>query len=204
LPSGYDSVILIGGVVNDRLLPYENEITVWNASRGTVDPAAETPGLGSRNAPAERRALLVGHSALITEADQMVILGGGATCFSMGTYWNKGPYTLDVSFSDNPVDALKMQYLQTVEILPGDRSNGALGEETQGLSAPEITSIPQVTIQSAADFEGILRNGQPVVLKGLSLGPCVGRWDLNYISDKAGPERKVSYQLLSLPPLRTM
>jgi tRNA wybutosine-synthesizing protein 4 len=117
----------------------------------------------------------------------------------MGTYWNKGPYTLDVSFSDNPVEALKMQYLQTVEILPGDRSNGALGEETQGLSTPEIASIPQVTIQSAADFEGILRNRQPVVLKGLSLGPCVGRWDLHYISDKAGPERKVSYQLLSLP-----
>jgi tRNA wybutosine-synthesizing protein 4 len=185
--------MMIGGIVKDHLLPYETEITLWNTSKGTVYPPSDRLGLGSPKHPAPRRALLVGHSALLTKNGQVAILGGGATCFSMGTYWNKGPYTLN--FPDESHDVLQLQYHQTVEILPEIKPKGTSETDSQGLSAPKITPIPQVLLQSAADFDGILRKGQPVVLKNLDLGSCVTQWNLNYIAEKAGAERKVGVEL---------
>lgn len=186
-------IMIIGGIVKDHLLPYETEITLWNPSKGTVRPPSDKLGLGSRKQPAPRRALLVGHSALLTKYGQVAILGGGATCFSMGTCWNKGPYTLN--FPDEGHKVLQLDYSQTVEILPQIKPKGTAEADFQGLSAPKITPIPQVSLQSAADFDSILRKGEPVVLKNLDLGSCVTQWNLNYIADKAGAERKVSDKL---------
>ncbi len=39
------------------------------------------------------RPLLVGISAETVKDGQVVILGGGGTCFSMGTFWNTKPYS---------------------------------------------------------------------------------------------------------------
>lgn len=131
----------------------------------------------------------------------LVILGGGATCFSMGTYWNKGPYTLILPCSRQN-NVLQIQYQQTVEILPDNTSNGTSGTETKGLPAPTITAIPKIALSSAAEFEAILRKAQPVVLKSLDLGPCVKRWNLDYLAEKAAPERKVCD--LPRPPERVL
>lgn len=125
----------------------------------------------------------------LTDDDYVAILGGGATCFSMGTYWNRGPYSFRVDEDQISVDSLN--YVQTVETVPGVADGDAAGVDSQTASGPKVTSIPRVSLDSSEEFKKILERAQPVVLCGLDLGSCVANWGFDYIVDKVGAERKV-------------
>lgn len=137
------------------------------------------------------RPLLVGCSVTHTDDDLVVILGGGATCFSMGTYWNRGTYTFNTDINKECTESL--DYIQTVEIVPGVANGKAARFQSERGSAPEVHLIPRVPLQSAEEFETMLRRGDPAILSDLGLGSCVTRWGLDYMVDKLGPERKVNY-----------
>jgi tRNA wybutosine-synthesizing protein 4 len=123
---------------------------------------------------------------------QVIIMGGGATCFSMGTYWNKGIYTIHPWNYDTqavrPSVGPEWDYWQTVTITPG---NKGVEDGTAEGEPPKCAGIPRVTLESTEAFEKVLRNGRPVVLDGLQLGPCVTNWNLEYIVEKLGGDRKV-------------
>ncbi|RYP57123.1 hypothetical protein DL769_009673 [Monosporascus sp. CRB-8-3] len=55
--------------------------------------AAYHPAISRDSSPIPRP-LLTGVSAFIDRGGSLVIMGGGATCFSMGTYWNEGCYSV--------------------------------------------------------------------------------------------------------------
>lgn len=64
--------------------------------------------------------------------------------------------------------------------------------QRQPMQAPDTKEIKHVTLDGAtANFERIVSDGLPVVLKGLNIGPCVGRWTLGYVSEQLGEDRKV-------------
>lgn len=178
--------VLVGGVVKDHLLPQDFEIIDCNFFQPR-SLRGRAPGTAISHAIP--RPLLVGHSATLTKNDEVVILGGGATCFSMGTCWNRGSYTFKTAI-DESADALS--YQRTIDILPIVANGQTPGTESRGMSSPVITGIPEVSLQSAEDFEKIMRKGYPVVLKKVELGSCVARWTLDYIVEKVGAERKVS------------
>lgn len=125
----------------------------------------------------------------LTENDSVAILGGGATCFSMGTYWNRGPYSFRVDEDEISVDSLN--YVQTIETVPGVIDGNTAGAESQQVSGPKVASMPRVSLNSSEEFKKILERAQPVVLCGFDLGSCVANWGLDYIVDKVGAERKV-------------
>lgn len=144
------------------------------------------------------RPLLVGHSVARTDDDRVVILGGGATCFSMGTCWNRGSYAIHTDASKELADSL--DYVQSVEIVQGVAKGEETGTPSAEASAPEVTPIPRVSLQSAHEFETILRRAHPAILSGLDLGPCVARWALDYIVEKVGADRKVSCMSTCVDP----
>jgi tRNA wybutosine-synthesizing protein 4 len=113
----------------------------------------------------------------------------------MGTCWNKGTYTFDIDTRQERTETL--QYAQTVDIVPGSAKGEGMGVDLDGASAPQITSIPCVPLQSADEFEAILRRGHPAVFSGLDLGSCVASWSLDYIVEKVGADRKVCSHVFS-------
>lgn len=64
-------------------------------------------------------------------------------------------------------------------------------DQHQTKQAVEITSVKHVTLNSTVTFENVVSNGVPVVLKRLSLGPCIERWTLDHLSKQLGEDRKV-------------
>ena len=76
---------IIGGVAPSDLIPEVEDIVFLDTATGKQKPAAV--------APPSTRPLLVGHSVASTK-DGLVVMGGGAVCFSMGTFVNKGCYTI--------------------------------------------------------------------------------------------------------------
>ncbi|KAL1842599.1 hypothetical protein VTJ49DRAFT_4779 [Mycothermus thermophilus] len=201
-PLGNNEFILLGGVTRDTLLSYQDEAIFFSV---TGDEIRLTRRL---QWPEEiPRPLLAGHSAVLmpdSDSNSVVIVGGGATCFSMGTYWNKGVYTIrvrdppevDGEKEVTPAASPRWVHQKTIDIVPGQgRSSlpttAAKATLVDGGKSVRITSIPRVRLDSADDFERILRTGRPVVLEGLDLGSCVPAWTLDYLVEKVGADRKV-------------
>jgi tRNA wybutosine-synthesizing protein 4 len=186
-------IMLLGGVARDHLLGHQDEALLCLSldddfcvsHRLQFDPNVW-------EGDSIPRPLYVGHSALPMPDGSVVIVGGGATCFSMGTFWNKGVYTLRVQTLEDLPPAPRWVHEKTVDIVPTQRSPPAARKRQEAGKPPRITPIPRVKLEAADDFLKIVREGKPVVLEGLDLGSCVSAWTLDNLVDKVGADREVS------------
>ncbi|KAJ4390523.1 tRNA methyltransferase ppm2, partial [Neurospora sp. IMI 360204] len=209
LPQSQTDFLVLGGVIKDHLLNLEDEILLCSLS-GTeltitqrLVPEAANAETPSHPGPL----LLVGTSPVVTPNDRhLVIMGGGATCFSMGTFWNKGISTLELPIptaigdGSSPITTHGWTHERTVDIIPGEprslplrnqASDSAEGNVNGSVSV-RTQPIPRVKLENAEDFARIVREGRPVVLEGLNLGDCVSKWrEGEYIVEKVGTDRKV-------------
>ncbi len=142
------------------------------------------------------RPLYVGHSAVSMPDGTIVVVGGGATCFSMGTFWNSGVYTLRLTIAGDEnagvsLPASRWVHQKTVDIVSNHPSPPAAATYHNTGKPAAISHIPQLKLETADDFPKIVREGRPVVMEGLNLGNCVSTWTLDYLVDKVGPDHKV-------------
>ncbi|KAM0364386.1 hypothetical protein HYE67_002616 [Fusarium culmorum] len=134
-------------------------------------------------------------SATVSSGSQLVIVGGGATCFSMGTFWDTGVYKIDLegvisemipgrTIHNKPVvvgyqNSPKLTQPTTDGVHPGPQSNAC------------ITAIPKIKLQSKSDFEKLVQNRKPVIIEGLDLGGCVEKWNSEYVIQSVGETKEV-------------
>lgn len=134
-------------------------------------------------------------SATVSSGSQLVIVGGGATCFSMGTFWDTGVYKIDLegvvsemipgrTIHNKPVvvgyqNSPKLTQPTTDGVYPGPQSNAF------------ITAIPKIKLQSKSDFEKLVQNRKPVIIEGLDLGGCVEKWNSEYVIQSVGETKEV-------------
>ena len=76
-----DRTYILGGIVKDKLLGMPDEICAIDA-QGLLHTVSRT---SPHNEPASDP-LLVGATVVSTN-DSLLVTGGGATCFSFGTFW---------------------------------------------------------------------------------------------------------------------
>ena len=143
------------------------------------------------------RPLLIGPTVSYV-GNSLVIMGGSAVCFSFGTYWNKGCYTIrDANAScvgqDNQdhIDQWKgaWRYLHTVAAA-GPVENRQTPFPL-GLSKKGSVNVPRIRITDAMDFRHIVQTSRPVVLENLDVGPCTSKWTTEYLKDHIGADREV-------------
>ncbi|KAK1093492.1 tRNA methyltransferase ppm2 [Friedmanniomyces endolithicus] len=191
-------ILMIGGICGGRILTSQDEILNMKTLR-------THPVHG-------KRPLFIGAS--ITDVDGgIIVLGGGANCFSFGTYWNK-PSIL----TDDPEASLKCGWhlLTTQRPESGmaqswdvpDRSfqppqqyqqpNGHIGQGPSDLRLPEPTRIPRRSLSQGVDFEPVVNEGKPVVFSDGDIGPCTTMWSNSYLKEAIGVDRKVVLYLRSL------
>ncbi|OAA44357.1 Leucine carboxyl methyltransferase family [Metarhizium rileyi] len=129
-------------------------------------------------------------SAILQAEDGIVVFGGGATCFSMGTYWETGVFRLTLSRGCETLG----QHLPRVQLLGSQRvvssTRHRLRQDSNSAKAT-MTRISRVRLQTTAQFEDILRTGLPVVISDANFGDCVQKWTPPYLIDRIGYDTKV-------------
>lgn len=153
----------------------------------------------------EPRPLLIGTSA-ISNGDNIIIMGGSAVCFSFGTFWNKGCYTLTTKNSGdsksgenatNDASGALWNFAHTFDgaaapkLAPTSLSSSAPGTQV-------LVKVPRVKINSSVEFDKILDASKPVILERLDIGVCTKEWTSEYMKDKVGADREVNLHLFSL------
>ena len=200
-------MLLLGGITNGVPLQHQDEAVVFedkSEDKGTVTfSRLHFDVLGPRP-------LLVGFGAASVHDHGVVLLGGGATCFSFGTYWNVGCYTLtsqdeacnawhidEPSTETSKVDTGKDDSLTGVGSPNGSVADDEVPELEELLGSPTTTQpwkrvqIPRVSIASESDFGQVVSRARPVVLEHLPLGTCTTTWSPSYLKTKIGPGRAV-------------
>ena len=191
-------LLVIGGVAAQQLLPEEAEIVCLRKCRSDIahpyifDYNLEvTAKVSGRHRP-----LLIGHSAY-TSQGQTLIAGGGAVCFSFGTYWNTECWTLTsaneiVESVWTPVEtqtpySTTDSHLQTPNTILDPSTNPPAHSYTANY-------VPSTKVESERDFERIVNHGTPVTVKNLDLGTCTAKWSLTYLKSTIGADRPVCVQ----------
>lgn len=161
--SGYTDII--GGIIKNDILSLSNEVcSISIGNTGQLSIAA-TPIAITSEVP---RPLLIGISALRT-GDDVVIMSGSAVCFSFGTFWNQGCFTIEGKnhkIQDKSEMAQEWHYVETFEA-----STEAC---TPSSYVPTVVStvIPRIKVRSTQDFDSIVKTGKPVIIEALDLGVC--------------------------------
>lgn len=139
--------------------------------------------------------LMVG-SSVISLNNHLIILGGGGTCFSMGTFWETGIYSIDTSgvfpshLNESTCGAINISYVDSPKVT---HSSADLAGRTRTAEKVTMTTIPRVRLNSDSDFKEVLRNRKPVIIEGLDLGQCVENWTPKYMVQRLGEKKEVSY-----------
>ncbi|KAA8565863.1 hypothetical protein EYC84_009679 [Monilinia fructicola] len=190
------SFIVVGGIVRDILLPSSNEIFI-----GSIESRKDsTPKLHFSSLPSslEPRPLLIGTS-VVSNGDDIIIMGGSAVCFSFGTFWNKGCYTLTTAHSvgskasnhsSYDTSLVPWKFIQSIDAAPALKSLPLTLSSSTPVT-PSLIKVSRVKLNSSVDFDKILDAGKPVILEGLDIGVCIEKWSPEYLKDKVGAEREV-------------
>ncbi|KAL3421947.1 leucine carboxyl methyltransferase [Phlyctema vagabunda] len=200
-------IVLVGGIIKDHLLTTHQEICI-------VDQDMQLGHLRTTDSSFTSRPLLVGVST-VSCGKKLHILGGSAVCFSFGTFWNEGCYTIGIGVNEqdsvreepdkretsrssfNPGDRIpqELQYQHTVEALKVSQTVSS-SPHTEFRSS-SIHKVPRAHLDSAAAFTRILADGKPVILEGLNIGPCTTNWTTSYLKETIGKDREVIVHVAS-------
>ncbi|KAF2658749.1 LCM-domain-containing protein [Lophiostoma macrostomum CBS 122681] len=194
IPFG-DTLLLIGGVsrgLDDDFVTFsfeENAVQIRKAAVTLPD-----------------NALLVGFGGVAVGEAEVVLSGGGAVCFSMGSFWNQGYMRITKAEEQGPpswtvssIASTPGRVEQPDNSIATPKTSPALpkkGKVKKGLKGNadlnrNSTVTPRIRLQSVQDFSDLLATSRPAIIEGLDLGPCTALWNIDYLKEKLGVEREV-------------
>jgi tRNA wybutosine-synthesizing protein 4 len=191
-----DSLLLIGGVSKKHIHSLSDDFLLLTCKDTTIE--VEHP---SMQLPPTEWPLLVGVGAVSTSRGEIVLAGGGAVCFSMGSYWNEDPLTItsgvtqgarpwrhvvpsQISGTEGTAQASRAEATSTAR-----REKGKKTDAKRKLTA-RTTEIARVQVKSSNDFAKLVVASKPAIIEGLDIGPCTDLWTLDYLKEKLGSDRE--------------
>ncbi|CAL8578501.1 tRNA methyltransferase ppm2, variant 3 [Xanthoria parietina] len=188
-------LLIIGGI-STLLIPLEEEILrLSNEAYGKVDGSTVFEPTAISIDFDGHRPLLIGH-AICASRDAVLITGGGAVCFSFGSYWNMTAWTLHFSAGCEPNSPVR--HFAEVVVPPYNDPARELHAEDAERASPAAQSnnvaeaVQRVRIGSEADFNRLMHEGRPFVMEGLDLGECMTDWTVPELVRKISPDRLVT------------
>ncbi|KAJ3957044.1 tRNA methyltransferase ppm2 [Colletotrichum tropicale] len=185
---------VFGGVIKDVQLPAALDMIIVKEVNAGLEIVASLVGFGESGS---LRPFLIGASVVPHADGEFAIVGGGATCFSMGTCWTQGSYNFAfdtqrlVSGQKKPPllasQIAPVEYSETVEIRADETK-----ASTEILPPVSLQCLPRIKVESKDQFHTILDAGKPVIIESANLGPCVSEWSQEYLVKTVGADREVS------------
>ena len=184
-------LLLIGGI-SDTFFPQKYDIMCLTQKSPEDGPTLRLlePSYISYGADGARL-LLIGHSVCTFE-DSIVIAGGGAVCFSFGSYWNRNVLALNLGSGKHSGDWAFDGEKDCLSRLEQQRTDGmkfispTIAAESEGMRR-----ILRLKIETSSDFLQMMSHSQPFVLEGLDIGPCQREWSLDFLKARIGSHRSV-------------
>ncbi|KAL8693601.1 MAG: hypothetical protein Q9218_001601 [Villophora microphyllina] len=187
-------LLLIGGI-SEYLIPWEQEVLCLLEKAdelGQSSYALHASLVDTEYPQPDLRPLLIGHAAHVLD-DILLIAGGGAVCFSFGSYVNHSIYTgrfangrginyhyrfwkPDTNVARNPRPELKSQAVD-------------VGVPSSSANRAEV--ILRVKVETAEDFNRLVDKGRPFVIEGLDLGLC-REWTATGLTKKINPDTTIT------------
>ena len=185
-------LLLVGGLSAHILLPREFDIL------GLAICQSQTQGPGALqlrpfkvNYEAEGPRLLFAGHATYSDLGNVAIVGGGAVCFSFGTHWNEGIWTLRWG-NDKANQTWQPLGASTQIVTTEDEKSYMHGNKISADQQSNPSAVPRICVKTKKDFEKILSKSQPVIMERLEIGRCTQTWTLDYLKTKVGGDRPVS------------
>ncbi|RMZ72641.1 leucine carboxyl methyltransferase 2 [Pyrenophora seminiperda CCB06] len=195
-----NSLMMIGGVSKKHIHSLSDDFLLLTCSGTIIE--VEHPSI--QLLPPTIWPLLVGVGAASTSSGEIVLAGGGAVCFSMGSYWNEDPLILThgstqgaktwrhvvPSHSSGTAGTEGTVQASATEAALQHRP-GRLYEKKKPQISARTTEITRVQVKSSEDFANLVAASQPAIIEGLNIGPCTDLWTLDYLKEKIGPQREL-------------
>jgi tRNA wybutosine-synthesizing protein 4 len=199
-------LLLIGGIIGRRIMKMDHEIMLINIENSTISIERMKLECSSQEHP-----LLIGFSAETVSDDQILIVGGGAVCFSMGSFLNP-PMLLLTETSTGQAEsvtsvgtAVDSNAKEETQNLAKDLKYRELDPSAQTLlnGAPrvEVAQVPRVRIDTAEEFDAIVSAGKPIIIEGQPLGACTSLWTTSYLESRIGADHMVVVHSSTSPRL---
>ncbi|KAK8006148.1 leucine carboxyl methyltransferase 2 [Apiospora marii] len=98
------NLLIIGGIIKDRVIPRDEELLLISTSGSKIRISGAAPIIqpGATSPTDIPRPALLGISVCTSATGDLVVMSGGATCYSFGTYWNSGTYSLRYNMPEDP------------------------------------------------------------------------------------------------------
>ncbi|KAH7089030.1 hypothetical protein FB567DRAFT_559567 [Paraphoma chrysanthemicola] len=182
------SLLLIGGVSQNGTHSLSEDFLLLRHTSTELlvrSPAMQLPSMWP---------LLVGMGVVAVNPDQVIITGGGAVCFSMGSFWNEGYFTVTSAGMQGVRlrRAALPQLNGTAQAKPqNDVSRKGLPAKIGRPSKVRTTEVSRMLVQSADDFAQLVVSSRPAIIEGTDLGPCTDLWTLDYLKERIGTNREL-------------
>ena len=131
-----------------------------------------------------QRPLLVGHNTYVS-SDTVAICGGGAVCFSFGTFWNETVFSISKS-DQSPKRLLELGPQESDRLL--EQGSTACSFQTSPMGG--IVSRDD-QVRSSQDFDKIVNDRRPIIMGDLNLGQCLRDWTLPNLIAKVGGDTAI-------------
>ena len=196
-PSG---LYLVGGIQHSGLPPDGYEICRLIMSTNVRHQRSRLLGFSTlsdwNGSELDPPPLLVGHST-IYDGEGLVVLGGGAICFSFGSYLNTNIWRFtpegkgrDAAWKlmpreSSPPDEERSAKRQKLTILPSNPcSSGYSGD---------FIPVKRIQANGLHFFQKKIKRGswKPCVFESVNVGPCVTKWTTEYLKKAVGVQRQV-------------
>lgn len=186
-----DQLLLLGGIAFPGCIPYSHEVLSLDMRMSSSIDGEKlilrATSLDLQRSAAMPRPMLVGHATPDVSQSDVPILGGGAVCFSFGTYWNPGFYILY-----DPSQSVPQNWgLVNCSSDLATRQKQLPAANGLQLRMPRKKNVARLSIETEADFVKLVKQSEPKVLEGLDYGPCKTRWTREYLLNKIGAEMPV-------------
>ena len=188
-----DGALVIGGIGTTACLPQECEILALNrrlVSQTTPPhpPAVILSRVILRRPTDTPRPLFIGHTATGGENGQTLLIGGGAVCFSFGTYWNAGIFYLRHSSYPESDDWTLVQSEKKVN---KETEYPGISKNKSEQISHDLKHVSKMSLESAHSFAEMVKSSHPIILEQIDLGSCVQKWNRDYLEHKIGRDRQV-------------
>jgi tRNA wybutosine-synthesizing protein 4 len=182
-----DSLLLIGGVSKVGIHSLSEDFLLLTPSSASINirrPLMQLPSTWP---------LLVGMGVVALSRDEVVIAGGGAVCFSMGSFWNEGYLTVTKNETQGISSWRKVprQVDGTAQAKPPTAPRERQPTKSKKKADVRTAETPRISLESAEEFEQLVTASKPAVIEGLDIGPCTDLWTLEYLKEKIGAEREL-------------
>lgn len=191
----YDELALIGGVSAEGTIPTSSVVQLVDKSY-TVSSIASTDD-------ASNQPLLVGHSTVALRDGGVIILGGGAVCFSFGFCSND-----KVNLLSNPSDHASRDWQPKPIASEREQStkDARLSAKSHSMLTKPLESlehVEEVAFQSTDEDRllAIVSGCKPVIMKDLAIGICRSTWTTEYLEAKLGSDRQIIVHAATSPNL---